>query len=557
VEQARVVEVFGLNTLFLIGILFCLWRRQRMLASFLFGLGLGNHQTLVVLLPLIFYGCLSCERKFQTLLSALVFGAVGFTIYLYLPIRARMDPFVNFGDPETWERFWAVVRRKEFGSLSLHPAALPFRNNEILIQQILKFIERTLHHSGWIGVVLALIGLILGGRDPKKRTLLLVAFMGWLVFGGGFEIYSNLSPQSSIGQWRLERFFLIPLFSLSFLRAVAVYEALRFGRFTRWAVSALLAGFLIENVRADIDRVSFRHTFVFRDFAHSTLRCAPPTSAVVIDRVLFDEPTSALLVLTAVENKRDDIQFLYRPGTLFGSVYGRDILELSWTERMERQREIEKIILERSGRPIRCLAFEKSNTPFKNPELDGLLYREKEYPPPLRRRISFIVDRCRYQPPAPDFPSRLMETHFPYFIGKAALEEGDPDLAKKYFNSALGIGHDMAWLETNIGGLYSHAERLKEARACFKKAVASDFYFYEGHYGLGYIALRNKEFDLAISEYETANRLAPDRPDGYYMLGVARVEAGQSPRAKEPWEKYLELAPNGPMANTVRERLGG
>jgi hypothetical protein len=41
------------------------------------------------------------------------------------------------------------------------------------------------------------------------------------------------------------------------------------------------------------------------------------------------------------------------------------------------------------------------------------------------------------------------------------------------------------------------------------------------------------------------------------MLGVARVEAGQSPRAKEPWEKYLELAPNGPMANTVRERLGG
>ena len=47
----------------------------------------------------------------------------GLTIYLYLPLRSMQAPPLDWGDPETLERFFDVVLRRQFptseGELSL------------------------------------------------------------------------------------------------------------------------------------------------------------------------------------------------------------------------------------------------------------------------------------------------------------------------------------------------------------------------------------------------------------------------------------------------------
>lgn len=54
-------------------------------------------------------------RHLRTYALMLAIAAAVWTlIHLYLPIRAMADPYVNFSDPRTWERFWGVVTRKPF-----------------------------------------------------------------------------------------------------------------------------------------------------------------------------------------------------------------------------------------------------------------------------------------------------------------------------------------------------------------------------------------------------------------------------------------------------------
>ncbi len=538
VEQARVVEVLTLNALFAAAIIFCLIKNELVLGSFLFGLGLGNHHTLLAVAPLFL---LIRDRK--SVPYQAIFFLVGLSVYAYLPIRAQATPPVNFGDPETWSRFWSVVTRREFGALSLHPAALPFRNAGTVLQQSGQFLHRALEHGGWIGLVLALIGIF----APGRRRIALIAVGGWLAVGWGFEIYSNLSPFSDIGQWRLVRFYIAPLAASAVLVALGLEVITR--RAPRAVAWIIFMGGLIGSTSAALSRPSFRSNLVFRDFALSTMRCAPKDARVVIDRIFFDEPTSSLLVTRLTENKRADIKFFYRPGTLFDPVYGKDLLDLTWDQRFRRQHEVETKELTGASFPIRFLGFEKESAPFENPRLRGLLYS------PTDESVDaspFIVRRPALPP---DYPSRLIDVHIPYLLGKAALESAQGEQAHRWFKSAIAASGGMAWLLSNVGGLYARAEWLDEASWAFNGAVALDPYFYPAQFGLGYVCLKRNDPNGSVRAFESAVRVGPDHADGFYMLGVAAQSAGDKQKAASAWQTYLALEPSGKMASVVKQQL--
>jgi len=88
-------------------------------AAFIFGLGLGNHLTsIAVLAPGIAFW-LTARRgwRFWTSrtawMAALALGA-GLAVYLYLPLRASANPLLNWGQPDTWQRFWWHVTAKQY-----------------------------------------------------------------------------------------------------------------------------------------------------------------------------------------------------------------------------------------------------------------------------------------------------------------------------------------------------------------------------------------------------------------------------------------------------------
>jgi len=88
-------------------------------AAFLFGLGLGGHLTSIALLAPAIAFWLTVQRGWRfwisrtALLAALALIA-GAGIYLYLPVRAAADPLLNWGRPDTWQRFWWHVTAKQY-----------------------------------------------------------------------------------------------------------------------------------------------------------------------------------------------------------------------------------------------------------------------------------------------------------------------------------------------------------------------------------------------------------------------------------------------------------
>lgn len=444
----------------------------------------------------------------------MLFFLLGLSIYAYLPLRASAASPVNFGNPDTFERFWAVITRKEFGSASLHPAAIAFRSWGVALEQVAQFFKRLMDQIGWGGGALAVMCLALAWRDLPRRWVATSTLVLFLLLGPVFDAYSNLSPFSDIGQWRLERFMLIPLTAISVLMAMGFNTI---GPLIKPGLKTATVGLVIiclsESVRGAAFAPDYRWNLAFRDFAESALRSAPMNARVVIDRVLFDEPTSSLLVATVTENKRSDIQFLYRPGTLFGATYGEDVLQLDWDGRLARQKETEARLLSDASRPVRALAFEKGNTPFKDPRLSGVLY--------VDGAASDIAPLLINRPFLGDYPSRLISVHIPYFLGKAALERGDMAGAKRWFDRAERQSHGMAWLMSNLGGIYSQQNAMVEATRAFERAVELDPYFPPAQYGLGFV----------------------------------RYKAGDMTSARRAWEKYLALEPRGKMADGIRQAL--
>lgn len=557
VDQSRAAEVFGLNFLLVSAVVLCVWKwsqtpletRARWLIAggYLAGLGFGNHHTVLAVVPFLIWA-MAKDRRPAVVAWTMMFGVLGATSYIYLPLRAGGDPAVNFGDPETWSRFWAVVTRREFGSLSLHPAALPFRETGAMIGQTARFFERVWENLGWTGTALTVFGIFTGWKT-NRRWLIPLTLAGALVYGLAFELFSNLSPSSLIAQWRLERFFLLPLGFLCVLAGSAL-NAIPRAAHRRVIAAGVIAVCLAEPLVGFRRPISLRENFCFRDFAVSALRSIPRDGALVIDRVLFDEPTSSLLVATNVEGKRPDVAVFYRPGTLFEPVYGTDVLELNWPDRLRRQREVEERELAKFT-SVRCLAFEKSNAPFSGPVMDGVLVRGLglDSRPPAR---PVLLHRQWFGRLPRDYQRRLMDVHFSYFFGKTKFDAGDEPEGRRWFTRAMRDGAGMAWLASNIGGVFAQIGDDRTAEAHFEKAVGWDPYFPAAHYGRGYVALRKQDFAGAVREFGETVRLAPGRPEHYYMLGVAHAMAGDPQAAEKPWRRYLSMDPEGPMAASVK-----
>jgi tetratricopeptide (TPR) repeat protein len=61
--------------------------------------------------------------------------------------------------------------------------------------------------------------------------------------------------------------------------------------------------------------------------------------------------------------------------------------------------------------------------------------------------------------------------------------------------------------------------------------------------------------DSAVAVMTEATTIAPDNPDGFYMLGLAQRQAGQNQAAILSWNKYLELAPDSSNADLIRREI--
>lgn len=123
---ALAAEMYSLNV-FLVALLLYLllvWQEEKgkkrtnllYLFSFLYGLSWGNHTGIIALAPTFGLFILLNRIRFKAYLPMLAFFGLGLSIYLYLPIRARMNPPLNYANPANFTNFTKLVLAKQFRS---------------------------------------------------------------------------------------------------------------------------------------------------------------------------------------------------------------------------------------------------------------------------------------------------------------------------------------------------------------------------------------------------------------------------------------------------------
>lgn len=175
------------------------------LGAFICGLGMGAHQTMVLLLPSIAFLVLYTDWRLITRVrEQILAGAsflLGFAVYLHLPIRATRNPLMNWGDADTLPRFlWHFLRKG-------YPMERVDRDIHLLLKQLAAF--NIIHEFTAAGLFLLLVGAV---AYRRQCTAFIIAFgVAVLTFLAFIVGYQN-TPEETI--FLTEEFF-TPLYLLS------------------------------------------------------------------------------------------------------------------------------------------------------------------------------------------------------------------------------------------------------------------------------------------------------------------------------------------------------
>ncbi len=154
--------------------------------------------------------------------SVLVLAAVGASTYLFLYVRAGLNPFINEADPSTWQSLIAVIRREQYPPRSpldnpIYPSGPdnPGRNLTLLWLQLQNYLQyydwqwanslaTTQPVFAWQRLPFTLLFTALGihGMQVIKRRdngVFWLLLLLWLTTGLGLMIYINFKPGFSLG----------------------------------------------------------------------------------------------------------------------------------------------------------------------------------------------------------------------------------------------------------------------------------------------------------------------------------------------------------------------
>ena len=315
-SQAVIAEVYTLAALFAILLLALAVRfeesrdpRWLLALSLVAGLSLANHPTTGLELPVLAFWLLALHRGRVLAPRMLAAGgalfALGLSVYLYLPLRARSDPPVNVGSPTTLAKTIEHVSRAAYRDDARTQAGAD--------------LEDVTRHAAeaWLGTArafgppLALLSLAGAVCLFRERRDLFAVTLGIALLN---TVGVNLVARSEANAWGVfvHRVFYLPTHVVAALwlafgaRRVIAWGGRR-GVAGRSLAGAVLAALVIAEAALNLPHAGRRGDERGRNFALDLVDSAPYGSGFL---PLSDEVVYSLVYLRWVEEIRRDVRVL-------------------------------------------------------------------------------------------------------------------------------------------------------------------------------------------------------------------------------------------------------
>ncbi|MCI0596070.1 MAG: DUF2723 domain-containing protein [candidate division Zixibacteria bacterium] len=485
-------------------------------AAFLWGLSATVHPLLSIsVLPgLLIMGCFKSANwkkelsKWGWVIGLIILAA---TVYLFLPIRSAQDPYLNWNQPDNWERFWAAVTRSESW-----PASVASTSFNVSYPNIMRLSVFLLSEYSIVFWALAISGVLaLAHYLPRMGLGIFVLLLSNFLVTLWAEEFSPWNLDL-LGYLSLGAALAVFSAAVGLLRAVAWLS----GRLPRlsskvgWAAPtlALLIGFLTaEKNWAGADLHQSRWP---QKIAEETLRSLPPNAVIVYssDRLL----TTALYQQGAL-GQRPDVAIVL-------TIVSIQPLLAEQT----RMRHPDLVIDSTSGGL-------KINTRLRR----GFFAFCQKNKRPIFTQLGHHIGDSRYfwpagyllqflpKPVGPEVPKMVLD-----FVRKTFT--GSPDILSK----------ESLQMEIYNWGAYLSKIGAPESNDLLKLAAEYDGENPRTWVTLGKAYLFSRQFPLAETCFKLALSYDPYWGEAYFFLATALQEQGKFDEAKEARSEGGWLVPD-------------
>ncbi len=564
-NQSVVAEVYTLNVLFFLGVIWLLFRfedtfKTRWLygTAFVLGLSLTNHSTMGPLLP-VFLGWVFLRhwdlfRQPILLLNMALSFLLGFSIVLYLPLRSAVDPVMDWGNPETLAAVKDHLLRRQY-TQSETPTPRTFAHQAILAWSFCK------SFASQFGVPFAFLTLV-GFAVQRRRHL-----ATWLLFTILFVMTSYgfiwlLNYPADRENLHLTRVMFLPANAIGalwlgigasacarWLRKRFVRRRFRTQARTAIAVAAVLVAStpLVLHFRAN----DHSDEYLADEWGRNILSSLKP-EAIIFPAA--DHSTFPLIYLQACEGLRPDVligdRYGYVEDRIFREVFSRESPPPVAPPLGKSSSEKVLYLIKHSLRPV-YLTAKKQEEGLGGYELQtsGLVFEVVDGgQTPDGEQLTETWDALSFRPASLERPSGafgvdLILSDYYYARARTAIALDDKETAAAAILRAAEYSWGLKEALNNLGGTLAEAEMPEHATELLEEALRLDpeYALAVANLAMAYYSL--ERYDDGLSLFNEAVALRPNNL--IFLLSRARAyrAVGYRHNARADYLSYLLKRP--------------
>lgn len=136
-------------------------------AGYMFGLAFGVHMMTVLFAPAVIFILFDSSKRLNAKKLGLSAGLfiLGLSVYLYLPIRASLEPLSNFGDPSTLGRFWRHISGWQYRVWMFD------RSGSALAEAVGNIFRTLVEGTYGIGLIFCALGILIAILKKSKHAI--------------------------------------------------------------------------------------------------------------------------------------------------------------------------------------------------------------------------------------------------------------------------------------------------------------------------------------------------------------------------------------------------